>query len=419
MTTIDPVDRAVEDVMATSYDRLVAYLARLAGDLGAAEDALGDALAAAVVTWRDQGVPQRPESWLITVSRRRLIGAARRRATADRAEPSLRIRASELADDDPVGPIPDRRLELLYVCAHPAIAPTVRAPLMLQAVLRLDAARIAGAFVTSPATMGQRLSRAKAKIRDARIPFEVPDPAELPGRTRHVLDAIYAAYGTGWDDPGGADPKRRGLTAEAERLGRLVVELQPGDAEAHGLLALMLHTEARADARRDGDRYIPLDEQDMSRWSSASMLDAEHHLERAFALGRLGPYQIHATIQSVHNRRALTGATDWTTIATLYDGLVAHAPGVGAEVARAAAHSHSSGPAFALDLLDAMPADRVSDYQPYWAARAHVLDALGRDDDARSAASRAIGMTTDPAVRSYLVARHRAPLGRAGEGPVT
>lgn len=405
MTTVDPVDRAVEDVMETSYGRLVAYLARLTGDLGAAEDALGDALAAAVVAWRDQGIPRRPESWLLTVARRRLIGAARRGATADRAAPALRLRASELADETPAGPIPDRRLELLYVCAHPAIAPAVRAPLMMQAVLRLDAARIAASFVTSPATMGQRLSRAKAKIRDARIPFEVPAAPEVPARTRHVLDAIYAAYGTGWDDPGGTDPRRQGLTAEAERLCRLVVELQPDDAEAHGLLALILHTEARSAARRDDGRFVPLDQQDMSRWSRSRMLDAEQHLTRAAALGRIGPYQLQAAIQSVHNRRTITGSTDWTAIAALYDGLVVHAPGVGAEVARAAAHAHSSGAEVALAMLDAMPSDRVAEYQPYWAVRAHVLDALGRDD-ARTAASRAVGLTTDPGVRSYLVDRY-------------
>lgn len=399
----DAVDRAVEEVVRTSYDRLVAYLASLGNDLGAAEDALGDALAAAVVSWRRDGVPQQPTSWLLTVARRHLIGAARRRDTASRAAPSLKVLTDELAAQEPLGSVPDRRLALLYVCAHPAIDAKVRAPLMLQTVLRLDAARIASAFVVSPATMGQRLSRAKAKIRDARIPFDVPDSEQLPERTRAVLDAIYAAYGAGWDDPEGHDPRRSGLTAEAERLARLVVELQPDDAEARGLLALILHQQARSAARRDDEgRFVPLDQQDVRRWSRPMMLEGEQHLMAAFELRALGPYQIHAAIHSVHNRRAITGDTDWQSIATLYDGLVAHAPSLGAHVARAAAHGSLHGAAHGLALLDQLPADRVVDYQPYWATRAHVLRELGRADEARSAADRAAALSSDPAVRDHL-----------------
>lgn len=403
----DPTVRAVEEVMATSYGRLVAYLGHTSGDIAAAEDALGEALTAALATWPDSGVPRRPESWLLTVARRQLIGAARRRDTAARAEPSVRLVQAELAEPRAPTTIPDRRLALLYVCAHPAIDPSVRAPLMLQTVLGLDAARIASSFLVSPATMGQRLSRAKAKIRDAGIRFEVPERAELPGRTRNVLDAIYAAYGTGWEDPEGTDPKRRGLSAEAERLGRLVVELDPDDAEARGLLALMLHIDARSAARRDlHGRFVPLDEQDVALWSRDLMLEAEGHLGAAVAQGQLGPYQLHAAIQSVHNRRALTGATDWSAIATLYDGLAAHSPSTGVEVARAAAHGQAHGARTGLDLLDAIAADRVADYQPYWSTRAHLLRQVGRDDEAREAAQRAVGLTTDPVVRDHLIDRH-------------
>ena len=275
---------------------------------------------------------------------------------------------------------------------------------MLQTVLRLDASRIAASFLTSPATMGQRLSRAKTKIRDAGIPFEIPGLDQLPVRTRSVLDAIYAAYGTGWDDPAGADPKRQGLTEEATRLGRLMVTLQPDDPEAHGLLALMLHTEARRDARRDGaGRFVPLERQPIEMWSEALMGEAERHLGAAAALGRMGPYQLHAAIQSVHNRRAFTGTTDWAAIAMLYDGLVQFAPSVGALVARAAAHANAGSPAAGLRLLDELDDGLVADYQPYFAARAHVLDLGGRRDDAVIAASRAIGLTSDPAVRRHLI----------------
>lgn len=393
--------------MATSYGRLVAYLARTTGDIAAAEDALGEALAAALTTWRDRGVPDRPASWVLTVARRHLISAARRRATAERAGPTLKLLEDELGEPRPIGTIPDRRLELLYVCAHPSIDPRVRAPLMLQTVLGLDAARIAASFVVSPATMGQRLSRAKAKIRDAGISFSVPGPDELPDRTRNVLDAIYAAYGAGWDDPEGTDPRRLGLTAEAQRLCRIVVMLEPDDAEARGLLALMLHLEARSDARRDHDgRYVPLDQQDVTLWSPALMLEAEQQLSAAFAVQQLGAYQLHAAIQSVHNRRALTGATDWAAVATLYDGLVAHSPSIGVQVARSAAHGEAHGARTGLDLLDAITPERVSGYQPYWATRAHLLQRLGRGADAQVAARRAIGLTTDPAVRAHLIDRH-------------
>lgn len=402
---------AVEAVVRSSYDRLVAYLARWSGDLAGAEDAVSEALTVALERWPDSGVPDRPDTWILTTAKRRMIGAERRRRTAWSALPSLAreraTRAERSPDHDLDGPIPDDRLELLYTCAHPAIDDRLHAPLMLQAVLRLDAARIGSAFLVAPTTMGQRLSRAKAKLRDAGVAFRVPGPAELPSRTRSVLDAIYAAYGTGWDDIAGADHKRRGLTVEAERLARLVVELQPDDAESRGLLALILHTDARSAARRDGDgAYVPLEEQQVGRWSRDRIAEAEHHLATAERLAVLGPYQLHAAIQSVHNQRAMTGATDWTAIARLYDGLVALAPGIGSRVARAAAHTRAQGAPAGLALLDELDAATVASYQPYWATRAFVLSQIGRPDEAREAARRAIGLTTEPAVRDHLTRLH-------------
>jgi RNA polymerase sigma-70 factor (ECF subfamily) len=301
--------------------------------------------------------------------------------------------------------IPDERLALLYTCAHPAIDPALHPALLLQVVLGLDAARLASAFVVAPATLGQRLSRAKAKLRDAGVRFAVPAGAGLAERTRSVLDAVYAAYGTGWDDAEGADQKRRGLQAEAERLGRLVVELQPASAEARGLLALMLHVSARAGARVRDAMIVPLDRQDTRSWSPALIAEADAVLGDAASLGHLGPYQLQAAIQSVHNRRASTGTTDWMALAALYDGLLTVGPSLGARVARAAAHARVDGPRQGLALLDELDPERVHAYQPYWATRAHLLRSAGSAAAEVGAAARhAIGLTGDPPTRRYLLA---------------
>jgi RNA polymerase sigma-70 factor (ECF subfamily) len=396
--------RAAEDVARTSYGRLVALLARSTRDIAAAEDALGEALIAALEHWPVDGIPSRPEAWLLTTARRRVIGTVRRSATAMRNQAELVRLQDEL--DEPVrrAAVPDRRLELMYTCAHPAIDRRIRSPLMLQTVLGLDAARIAAAFVVAPSTMGQRLSRAKSKIRDAGIPFTVPDAGDLEARTTSVLDAVYAAFGTGWDDPDAIGPRRRGLTAEAIRLGRLVVDLRPGDAEARGVLALMLHSEARRTARRDArGEFVPLGDQDTSQWAVELIVEAEQHLDAAAHRNDLGPYQLHAAIQSVHNRRALTGETDWPTIARLYDGLVALQPSLGASVARAAAHGNAHGPAAGLTLISQIDEAAATSYQPYWVTRAHLLARLGDRTAASAAATRAIGLTADDAVRRHLV----------------
>ena len=233
---------AVDQAARDSYGRLLAYLASRSRDLAAAEDALADAFRRALETWPRTGVPARPEAWLLPVARNRLLDAARHARVHASTLPTLvalPAEAAQLASVD--DPFPDERLKLLFVCAHPAISPAIRTPLMLQAVLGLDAARIGAAFVVQPWAMGQRLSRAKAKIRDARIRFEVPPPHELASRLEAVLDAVYAVYGSGWDDLTGADPRRRDLTHESIELGRLLVQLLPAEPEARGLLALMLH----------------------------------------------------------------------------------------------------------------------------------------------------------------------------------
>ncbi len=402
--------RAVERAARESYGRLVAYLAARSRDVAAAEDALADAFRAALETWPEAGVPEKPEAWLLTAARHRLTDGARHVRVQAEAVPTLLAVADEaqdLASTDMM--FPDERLKLLFICAHPAIDAGAHTPLMLQTVLGLDAARIASAFLVRPSAMGQRLTRAKTKIRDAGIAFEVPEARELPPRLDAVLEAIYAAYGSGWDDVAGADPRRKGLALEAIDLGRLLRRLLPAEPEVQGLLALMLFCEARREARRGGDgAYVPLTEQDTSLWSEEMMSEAEDLLTSAEAGNRLGRFQLEAAIQSMHARRAVTGRTDWETIALYYEGLVRLAPTVGAMVGRAAAVAEAQGPETGWAFLEAIPADAVSSYQPYWALAAHLLKRLRRPGEAADAYSRAIGLCEDPAMRDFLARQTEA-----------
>jgi RNA polymerase sigma-70 factor (ECF subfamily) len=401
---------AAELAARTSYGRLVAYLASRSRDVASAEDALDDAFVAALQAWPRTGVPDKPEAWLLAVARRRLIDAARHASVETVAAGPLRALVDEAEHDATVTTaFPDERLKLLFVCAHPAIDEAVRTPLMLQTVLGLDAARIASAFLVTGTTMGQRLVRAKAKIRDAGIRFEIPERHELPSRLAAVLEAIYAAYGSGWEDVAGADPRRQGLAEEAIWLGRLVTGLLPDEPEARGLLALMLHCEARRAARRDdAGRYVPLDRQDVTRWSRPMIREAEERLSTASRAGRPGRFQLEAAIQSVHAQRAVTGRTDWDAIALLYEGLIRVAPTIGAHVGHAAALAEARSSATGLRALEAMPPEAIASYQPYWALRAHLLRALGQAAQAREAYERAVGLSEDAAVREFLVGRSAA-----------
>ena len=277
-------------------------------------------------------------------------------------------------------------------------------PLMLQSVLGLDAARIAPAFLVSPITMGQRLVRAKAKIRDTAIAYEVPEERELPKRLDAVLEAIYAAYGSGWEDAAGADPRRRGLADEAIRLARVLVQLMPKEPEARGLLALMLHCEARRSARRTPDgRYVPLSEQDVHCWSKQMIEEAERELASAAKQARPGRFQLEAAIQSVHAERARSGRTDWDAIASFYEGLARLAPTLGARIGRAAAVAEVNGSEAGLALLNGIELAIVAAYQPYWAVRAHLLKKLAREPEASQAFERAIGLSEDDSVRQFLL----------------
>jgi len=398
---------AIESVVRDSYGRLVAYLGARSGDVAGAEDALGDAFVAALKRWSAEGVPEKPEAWLLHVARNRMIDAARRKEVRQKSETLLQQIAEEAqAVAKAHEYFPDERLKLLFVCAHPAIDSAARTPLMLQAVLGIEAARIASAFLVSPATMSQRLVRAKNKIRDAGIPFRVPEPPEWEERVSFVLDAIYAAYTTGWESLMETASTHHALAREAITLGRMLTQLMPREPEALGLLALILHCEARREARYTNDgKFVPLDQQDTALWSQSMIEEAEKHLRSAAAFKRMGRYQLEAAIQSVHASRAKTGRIDWKEIALLYEGLVRIAPGIGSLVGRAVAIAQAGEPAAGFAALEQIPSDRTANYQPYWAARGHLLRLLNRKDEAREAFGRAASLTDDPALREYLFQR--------------
>jgi len=398
------VHRTVERVARESYGRLVAYLSVHTRDLAGAEDAPSEALLKALTAWPRDGVPQNPEAWLLTTARHALIDFFRHQRVVLDSEPNLQLLTQQSAETTLETNFPDERLKLLFVCAHPAIDPAVHTPLMLQTGLSRDAARIAGAFPVSLKTMGQRVVRAKTKIRDGGIRFEVPEPRLLPQRLEAVLEAIYAAFGIGWDSMAGADERGRGLAEEAIWLARVLLELIPGEPEVQGLLALMLHCEARRGARRDRDgRYVPLSEQDPKLWAHALLEEAERHLAQASKSGRPGRFQLEAAIQSVHAERARSGRIEWTAIVRFYEQLNRISPTIGVRTGYAAALGEANKGGEGLAVLDAIDEEAVSAYQPYWAVRAHLLQLLGKGPEAQHAYDRAIGLAEDPAVREFLI----------------
>ena len=397
---------AVESAAREYYGRLVAYLSARTRDVASAEDALSEALLAALTAWAHSGIPKSPEAWLLTAARRRLVDRARHEKMRAASASTLEILASDSFDVAPSGPLPDERLKLLFVCAHPAIDADMRTPLMLQTVLGLEGAEIARAFLIAPATMSQRLVRAKNKIRHAGIAFEIPETHELPERLEAVLDAIYAAYGNGWEDAAGVDTRGRGLAEEAIWLARVLLEVLPDEPEVQGLLALMLHCEARRAARRSADgRFVPLSEQDATQWNAAMIAEAERLLARAAKFARVGRFQLEAAIQSVHAGRARSGHTDWHAVALFYERLVELSPALGAQVARAAAVAEVRGARKGLELLDELEAAAVASYQPYWAVRAHLLKGMNRYSEAVAAFDRALVLADDAAVRGQLLER--------------
>jgi predicted RNA polymerase sigma factor len=408
--TGDEARSTAEAVARRSYGKLVAFVAARSHDLAAAEDALSEAFASALQSWPQNGCPANPEAWLLTVARRKLIDMTRRQHGSEFVDEDLE-RVAQAAT--PSGEeIPDRRLALMFACAHPAIDAGIRAPLILQTILGLDAATIASAFLMSPTAMGKRLVRAKSKIREAAIPFCIPERDELPGRLDAVLASIYTAFSEGWSDAAGTDSSRRDLTGEAFFLARLGTEMLPGEPEAIGLLALMLHAEARRGARRSEDgEYVPLANQDPLRWDSHMIDEAEALLVRASIFGVTGRYQLEAAVQSAHVYRCRTGHANWEAVLQIYDALftITGSPVVAINRALALAELYDAHAG-----LEAMPDhggdSRLAEYQPYWAARAELLAKAGAREEAGQAYEIAIGLERDPAVRRFLERRRSGVL---------
>jgi len=386
-----------------SYGRLLALLSASTSDIASAEDALADAFERALRAWPAHGVPLNPDAWLFTVARNRLRDHWKS-AQAQRAFPLDDEQDSLVHTDDlDVDAIPDRRLELMLVCAHPAIERAAHTPLMLNTVLGFTAEQVGRAFSVPASTMATRLVRAKKRIKAARIPFRIPERADLSARMAAVLEAVYGAYVIDWATTG---PQARQLPSEALHLAEVLTRCVPGDPEAHGLAALVQLSASRAPARLDADgRLVPLPGQDPSLWDSQLIDRAHEHLRAAHARGQLGRFQLEAAIQAVHCARRQVGTTDWPTLLTLHRVLHAIAPSLGSGVALAAVTAEVEGPAAGLATLDALLQDasqHARRFQPARATRAHLLDQLGRSEQAVAAYDSAIDLTHDNAERQYL-----------------
>lgn len=400
--------RAAERAARESYGRLLAYLAARSHDIALAEDALGDAFAAALRVWPDQGVPDRPEAWLLTTARNRITDRQRHIArfpTVDQL-PDIEDQGEDSGGTDKMD---EDRLALMMVCTHPAIAPDLHAPLMLQTVLGLDAKQIARLFLISPAALAKRLVRAKSKIRDAGIPFHIPPADMLPERSTALFEAIYALHAHDWlspqDDQG----------EEALYLADLLRHLMPSSAEAKGLAALIAFGHARRGARLRDGVFVPLDDQAVALWDPDLIRYGRRQLALAHRLvrqeGQVGRFQIEAAIEAVHLDRQHTGSIDWDALNKLYFALHRMAPSLGASVAQAVVTAELHGAETGLGALDQLPAEACRDFQPYWAARADLLVRIGEYTAATAAFDKALSLTTEAPVIRFLNHRKRDAQG--------
>ncbi|UXY25854.1 RNA polymerase sigma factor [Streptomyces sp. HUAS TT20] len=387
----------VEAVFRAEYGRAVSVLVRFLGDIDLAEEAVQDAFTTAVRKWPQTGVPPSPAGWIITTARNSAIDRLRRESSRDaRQAEAARLNAPDTPAEE--GPVRDDRLRLIFTCCHPALALQARVALTLRLLGGLGTAQIARAFLVPEPTLAQRIVRAKAKIRDAGIPYRVPRDADLPDRLSGVLAVVYLIFNEGYTGDSG-------LCAEAVRLGRLLAELMPDEPEVIGLLALMLLIEARRPARRDEQgALVPLPEQDRARWDRDLIAEGQDLVRRCLRRNRPGPYQIQAAINAVHSDAPTAGATDWGQVLRLYDQLTALAPSPVVALNRAVAVAEVEGPRTALDLVDALDLDS---YHVLHAVRADLLRRLGRHTEAVREYEAAVALTESPAERAHLERRRR------------
>jgi RNA polymerase sigma-70 factor, ECF subfamily len=402
---------AVDAVYRSDSRHVLATLIRLLGDFDIAEEALHEAFIAAVEQWPRDGVPANPRAWLVSTGRFKAIDSMRRRARFDAslAEIAERLHAttSDPADYDDES-VKDDRLRLIFTCCHPALAPDAQVALTLREVCGLTTEEIARAFLSSPPTLAQRIVRAKAKIRDARIPYQVPAPADLPDRLDSVLEVVYLVFNEGYSASSGASLTRADLSGEAIRLGRLLLELLP-EPEATGLLALMLLQESRRAARTSpaGD-LILLEDQDRSLWNREYITEGLALIQQSLASRRFGPYTIQAAIAAVHAEALTASATNWTQIVRLYDLLARAAPSPVVELNRAVAIAMRDGPAAGLEHIDAiLERGELANYHLIHSARAELCRRLGKTADARAAYERALALTRQAPERRFLEGRLR------------